>query len=48
MVESLVVTSLPVLFLGLLYGTEAIQRIRRTYSSGDPPIGKTLLVRRYV
>ena len=42
MIESLVVMSPPVLFLALLYGSEALLRLRGIYSSGDPPIEKTL------
>jgi protein-S-isoprenylcysteine O-methyltransferase Ste14 len=42
MIESLVVTLPPVLFLALLYGSEAVLRLRGVYASGDLPIGKTL------
>jgi protein-S-isoprenylcysteine O-methyltransferase Ste14 len=41
-IESLAVTALPALFLALLYGSEAVLRFRRTFSSGEPPIGRTL------
>jgi protein-S-isoprenylcysteine O-methyltransferase Ste14 len=42
MTESLFVTSLPLAFLALLYGSEALQRIRGIYKASDPPIGKAV------
>ena len=42
LIEPLSVTVLPAAFLGWIYESEAVSRIRRTYSKGDPPVGKVL------
>ena len=42
MIERLIVTSLPVLFLSLLYGNEIALRLRGRFSGGDPPIERAL------
>lgn len=42
MLESLAVSALPVLFLIVLYGGEALLRRQKIDPTGEPPLGKTL------
>jgi protein-S-isoprenylcysteine O-methyltransferase Ste14 len=44
MVESLVVSALPALFLSVLYGCEVLLRRRELDPTGELPVGKTLFL----